>query len=190
LKTQEIGVALPSQLHRGAGYTKLWHNFGKALTLTGILLTVDQIASGDPLLLNDFTKPKEMEFLQDATSFGLSQNDYSSVIKFAAANNSRTNTQLPSPGVVGIYYASSLEVMNRQFPDMSKVQPGSFITGGWGSFYSDAQSASGALNKKVSFAIIYYRANGNSNFYPVKMLQIAPSNLNPQPKSTLENKKD
>ena len=166
---------LPQELHTGKGYTSMWHKFGRALVLGLALFDTYSQATGDPLLLNAFTIPNELEFIDYATQIGLKENDYTRAIIFAGQNNSRTNKLLPSAGKVGIYYASAEEMLGTQFPDLSKAKMGSFIVAGGGGYYPDAKTASGVLTKTVTHAIIYFKANGSKDgFLPVHAIQIAP----------------
>jgi len=121
------------------------------------------------------------------TKFGLSQNDYASIVRFAESNNYRTG--IMRPGTVGIYYASESEMASLQFLDLSKARPGSFVTGSWGAFYRDGAAASSALHKTVNYAIVFFQANGSKEFTPVGAYELIRPISTPPP-STFENKKD
>jgi RHS repeat-associated protein len=184
------GIALPEELHRGKGFTKLWHKGAKALTFLGTMLTLYQQTYGkDPLLVGQFTEASLMEDEAMISEYGLGQNDYNKVSQFAAANNSRTGQM--RQGTVGIYYASEQEVANFQFFNLSKAPPGTFIVGTWGAYYPNVTAASQALNKKVTYAIIFFQQNGSSQgFLPVNAIQLAKPSGEGKPRgSTLSNTK-
>jgi len=152
-----------------------------------MILGTYQQASGDPLMVSDFMKPQLEEQEKMLSENGLTGTNYSKVSQFAAANNSRTGPM--RPGTLGIYYASMDDVASFQFLDSSKVKPGTFIVGGWGSYYPNAEAASSALNKKVTFAVIFYKANGGG-FVPINAIQIGSGGTSSKPSSTLTNKND
>ncbi|WP_143709202.1 hypothetical protein [[Flexibacter] sp. ATCC 35208] len=101
---------------------------------------------------------------------GLGQNDYQQVVRFARANNSRTGSM--RPGTVGIYYASENEMANFQFFNLSQAGPGTFVVGGWNTYFQDAAQASARLNKTVTHAVIFFQQNGAKGFTPVNVIEM------------------
>ncbi len=95
-------------------YYKMWHKVGMGASVLGMMLTVYQQTYGmDPLLVGEFTDAKWHEDELMIAEYGLKQNDYAKVARFAAGNNSRTGSM--RPGTVGIYYATQDEMANFQF---------------------------------------------------------------------------
>ena len=181
-----FGYGLPSTLHSGKGFTKLWHNTGKALAFIGAMMTLYQQTYGqDPLLVDMFVHEKLASDENMLAEYGLSQKDYSGIVTFAMGNNSRTGQM--RPGTVGIYYGSEEDAANMQFLNLSQAQVGSFISG---NFYPDANAASQALHKRVTFAIVFFQSKDNKGFYPVNVIQLAEPSAATPPPSTFQNKKD
>ncbi|WPQ60142.1 RHS repeat-associated core domain-containing protein [Chitinophaga sancti] len=167
----KVGIALPQQLHRGKGFTSLWHKFGGAVSILGMMLTVYQQTYGqDPLLVGDFTDAKWHEDELMMVEAGLGQKDYQQVVRFARGNNSRTGSM--RPGTVGIYYASESEMANFQFFNLSQAGPETFVVGGWNAYYQDASQASAKLNKTVTHAVIFFQQNGSKGFTPVNVIEM------------------
>jgi RHS repeat-associated protein len=166
---------LPWQLHRGKGYTKLWHRFGKAtkvLALLGVALTVSDIAKADMIPgANEMFDDANTDFNEMAMGYAM-QKGYSEMVKFAAANNQSAH----GSGAIGIYYANDKEtfdaILNKQFPDASKTPPPKFLTGGWGTFYQGQRDAANATGQVVTHAIIFFKQSSRSSWVPIGIQEI------------------
>ncbi len=81
-----IAVALPQQLHRGKGYSQLWHSFnrytrtlGKAMSLAGSLL---DFTSDDPHSLNMLFSTSSNNYKEGKIYYDVESGAYFQVMKF------------------------------------------------------------------------------------------------------------
>ncbi len=173
---------LPRQLHRGKGFTKLWHKFGKPaakvlLSATMILALVD-FAQGNPMPNADLILSGYNDDFADFAFDATMSKEYDGFVVGAEGNNSSEQSR----GIFGVYYATDYEVEqainDKQFPDLSKAGGGKFIAGGWNSFYKDSKTATVETKTAVTHAFIYYRYNGEKKF---TLVGIKPLEKQPPP---------
>jgi HNH/Endo VII superfamily nuclease toxin with a HHH motif len=160
--------ALPWKLHRGQGYTKLWHKFGKAMKGVGIVgsfIALAESAKGSPSAAMSGIDPLGVSMAAD----DMIQDMEDSFTKVALSQSFTSAAKyFEGSGDFGVFYAEEadlLDLLSGKAPSLSSER---FRTSG---FFATLEAASEQYNSSINYGIIYKKENnGDYNVIGVKPL--------------------